>query len=85
MCKLGTRHSHFKKIKTGTQTYIETFGKRRNRRMGSCNLYNMTINNEKKEAMKITRTPSSLDVYVGNTNIRHTREFKYLRSVLMED
>ena len=51
----------------------------------ACRKYNMKINKQKTETMKISRTPSQANIQIDNTRVKQISEFKYLGSIFTED
>ena len=51
----------------------------------TCRKYNMKINTQKTETMKICRTPSPLNIQIDNIGVKQVSEFKYLGSIFTEN
>jgi hypothetical protein len=50
----------------------------------TCRKYNMNINIQKTETMRISKSPSPLNIHIGNTKVKQVTEFKYLGSIFTE-
>ena len=51
----------------------------------SCEKYDMKISINKTEVMSVSRNPGKLDININGTQLKQTKEFKYLGSLFTED
>jgi len=51
----------------------------------SCERYDMKISITKTEVMSVSRNPGKLDININGTQLKQTKEFKYLGSLFTED
>ena len=56
-----------------------------NRLNQSCKNHNMRISIPKTEVMKISKTPSPLEITIDNNELKQVQEFKYLGSIFTQD
>ena len=63
----------------------ETLQKHINALLLACQKYNMKINVQKTEVMKISKSATPMDITIDNTKVKQAKEFKYLGSIFSED